>query len=62
MQDFVILEGLFQYIWRKSEFFFRGLQAHLDSCVWLSVAGRFCKSESQVPLLRSGFWYFVLSN
>ena len=35
----------------------KGPQEHLDICAWLSVAGHFCKSESRVPLLRSGVCY-----
>ena len=30
---------------------------YLDRCIRLSVAGRFCESESRVPSLRSGVWY-----
>ena len=48
MQNFVIVEGLPWCTWRKPEFFLRGLQAHLGRRARLSVAGRFCESESRV--------------
>ena len=34
-------------------------QEHLDCCAWLSVIGCFCESESWVPLLWSGVWYYL---
>ena len=43
----------------------RSPQEHLDRCTWLSVAGRFCKNKSPLPLLQGLVtmeWGFVLSN
>ena len=51
MQNFVIVESLPWCTWRKPEFFLWGLQAHLGYRARLSMAGRFCESENQVPLL-----------
>ena len=50
MQNFVIVEGLFWYIWQKPEFFLQGLQAYLGCCAQLNIAGRFCENKSRVPL------------